>query len=78
MSDFCFPMSQARAGSNVVIDRFEGLADESLRIREMGLFEGQRVRVVHSSDPLICQIEYARVGLARRLAHRIFVRNCMA
>ena len=70
------PMTDVEAGSNVVITRFGDLRGESLRVREMGLFEGRSLRVVHCSDPLICQVDQARVGLARRIACEIFVEPC--
>lgn len=70
------PMTDVEAGSNVVITRFGDLRGESLRVREMGLFEGRSLRVVHCSDPLICQVDQARVGLARRIACEIFVQPC--
>jgi len=69
-------MTDVEAGSNVVITRFGDLRGESLRVREMGLFEGRSLRVVHCSDPLICQVDQARVGLARRIACEIFVEPC--
>ena len=72
------PMTDVAAGCNVVITRFGDLRGESLRVREMGLFEGRSLRVVHCSDPLICQVDQARVGLARRIACEIFVEPCAA
>lgn len=72
------PMTDVEAGASVVITRFGDLRGESLRVREMGLFEGRSLRVVHCSDPLICQVDQARVGLARRIACEIFVEPCAA
>lgn len=70
------PMTDVEAGADVVITRFGDLRGESLRVREMGLFEGRSLRVVHCSDPLICQVDQTRVGLARRIACEIFVEPC--
>jgi len=69
-------MTAVAAGADVVITRFGDLRGESLRVRELGLFEGRSLRVVHCSDPLICQVDQARVGLARRIACEIFVEPC--
>jgi len=43
------------------------------RLRELGLFEGQRVRVLASGNPLICQIGECRFGMCRRIARCILV-----
>lgn len=77
-SDAPLRMTDVAPGQHVVITGFGDLRGESLRIREMGLFEGRSVRVVQCSDPLICQMDQTRVGLARRIACEIYVQQCSA
>jgi Fe2+ transport system protein FeoA len=43
------------------------------RLRELGMFEGQRVRVLSAGNPMICQVGDCRFGLCRRLADCILV-----
>jgi len=77
-SDARLRMTDVPPGQHVVITGFGDLRGESLRIREMGLFEGRSLRVVQCSDPLICQMDQTRVGLARRIACEIYVQQCSA
>lgn len=43
------------------------------RLREMGLGETQRVRLVSRQDSVICQVCNARVALSQQLADAILV-----
>lgn len=50
------------------------LADEhEHRLRTMGLFEGQSLRLVKKSNPVIIKVAGARMALAREIADRVFV-----
>lgn len=67
------PLSQVAKDRDVVITRVGGSGAGSLRLREMGLCEGRCIRVLQPADPMICQVDCYRVGLARCLAEHVFV-----
>lgn len=43
------------------------------RLRELGLLEGRKVRIVANHDPLICQVGESRFGIDRRLARGVML-----
>jgi Fe2+ transport system protein FeoA len=66
-------LASIHEGHDVLITRIAGTGSNPLRLREMGLCEGRRVRVLRRVDPMICQIDECRVGLGQGLAEQIFV-----
>ncbi len=66
------PLSTVPAGATVTVNC---LTDDpnTMRLRELGMDRGRRVRVVCVGDPLMCQVEGTRIGLGRRLAGCILV-----
>jgi Fe2+ transport system protein FeoA len=50
-----------------------GETGHAQRLRELGMFEGQTVRVVTAGNPLICQVGDCRFGMCKRLARCILV-----
>lgn len=57
----------------VRIRQLAGPPDICRRLREMGLMEDQRVKVLNRQDHFICKVCNARLGLSPALAHTIWV-----
>jgi len=51
----------------------EAAADDSIRLKSLGLCVGRRVQLAKGGDPLIVRVLGARVGLSRRLAACVLV-----
>lgn len=66
-------LADIRHGQIATIASLASVGREKMRLRELGLGEGQAVTVVANSDPMICMIAGSRFGLARRLASCIQV-----
>jgi len=67
------PLSHVEAGTVVCIKQLTAQPDVIDRLREMGLGEQQRVRLVSRHPSLICQVCNARVALSQDLAKAIMV-----
>jgi Fe2+ transport system protein FeoA len=67
------PLSHVEAGTVVCIKQLTAQPDVIGRLREMGLGEEQRVRLVSRHPSLICQVCNARVALSQDLAKAILV-----
>jgi Fe2+ transport system protein FeoA len=67
------PLSQVRAGSVVCIKRLAAAPEVSDRLRELGLCEEQRIRLVARQSSYICQVCNARLAISDRLADSIMV-----
>lgn len=67
------PLSTVAAGTVVCIKQLIAQPDVVDRLREMGLGEQQRVRLVSRHPSLICQVCNARVALSEELAESILV-----
>lgn len=67
------PLSHVEAGTVVCIKQLTAQPDVIDRLREMGLGEQQRVRLVSRHPSLICQVCNARVALSENLAKAILV-----
>lgn len=61
-------LTEAKAGQEVTISCLASAGQEGFRLRELGFGEGQRIRLIHKHDPLICQVGTCRIGVCRRLA----------
>ncbi len=71
-SELC-PLSLVQAGSVVCIKQLAGSPELMLRLREMGFFEEQRIKLVLRQSSLICQVCNARLGISERVAQGILV-----
>jgi Fe2+ transport system protein FeoA len=58
----------------VCIKELPASADVSHRLREMGLGEEQKIRLVSHAANIICQVCNARLGISKELAEKIMVR----
>jgi len=67
------PLSQIEAGTVVCIKQLTAKPDVIDRLREMGLGEEQRIRLISRHPSLICQVCNARVALSQDLAKAILV-----
>lgn len=67
------PLSSVEAGTTVCIKQLTVQPDVLNRLREMGLGEEQRIRLISRHPSLICQVCNARVALSQDLAKAILV-----
>jgi Fe2+ transport system protein FeoA len=67
------PLSQVKAGTVVCIKRLVTSPEMGDRLRELGLGEDQRVKLILQNDSVICQVCNARVALSQELARAILV-----
>ena len=66
-------LSVVEAGTTVCIKQLTVQPDVLNRLREMGLGEEQRIRLISRHPSLICQVCNARVALSKELAESILV-----
>jgi len=67
------PLSHLRDGSSVRIKHLACDDDLAKRLREMGLGEEQKIKVLTRENTVICQVCNARLGISTRLADKILV-----
>ena len=67
------PLSHIEAGTVVCIKKLSASKDVTHRLREMGLCEEQKIKLVARQSSLICQVCNARLGISKKLADSILV-----
>ena len=67
------PLSRVRAGTVVCIKELATTSELRDRLREMGLYEEQKIKLLSKDGNLICQVCNARLGLSAELADGILV-----
>lgn len=67
------PLSCVEAGTVVCIKQLSTAPDVTSRLRELGLCEEQRIKLVSRERNLICQVCNARLGISEELADSILV-----
>jgi len=67
------PLNRVAAGTVVCVRELAASADIRSRLREMGLGEDQRVKLLSRQNSVICQVCNVRVALSEQLAAAIFV-----
>jgi Fe2+ transport system protein FeoA len=67
------PLPQVKAGRTVRIRELCASPEVSCRLREIGLHEGQVIKLITCSANIICQVCNARLALNARLAEMIMV-----
>ena len=72
------PLTCVKAGSVVCIKQLSAAPDVRSRLREMGLGEEQKIKLVSRQSTVICQVCNARLGISRRLAESILVETLPA
>ncbi len=65
-------LSSLSAGGVASVQRIEPNA-QALRLREIGLCEGQELEVLCAGDPMICRVGSCRVSICAKLASEIRV-----
>lgn len=75
MREKIFPLSVASPGEEVVLVNIRGGRGWRRRLMEMGLSEGMKIKVIHSSPPGPCIIAIgnSRLFLGYGMAQRILV-----
>ena len=67
------PLSRVQEGATVCIKQLSTGPEVSVRLREMGLCEQQRIKLVSRDSSFICQVCNARLGISQKLADSIMV-----
>jgi Fe2+ transport system protein FeoA len=67
------PLSRIRVGSVVCIKQLSTSPDMTDRLRELGLGEEQRIKLLSCDSNYICQVCNARLGISEKLAEAILV-----
>jgi Fe2+ transport system protein FeoA len=67
------PLSHIKAGTVVCIKQLGSSPELSARLREMGLCEEQKIKLLSGQSHFICQVCNARLGISRQLAEIILV-----
>lgn len=70
---FVCPLDQVQPGTVCRIRQLLASPDLSQRLREMGLCEDQKVRLLSQQTTMICQVCNARLGISQQLAKAILV-----
>jgi Fe2+ transport system protein FeoA len=70
--DIC-PLSKVKAGTTVCIRELAASPVVKDRLREIGLGEAQKIRLLTSEANVICQVCNARVAISQELAEAILV-----
>jgi Fe2+ transport system protein FeoA len=70
------PLPRVKAGRTVRIRELCASPEVSCRLREIGLGEGQIIKLVACSANIICQVCNARLALNTKLAQLIMVEAC--
>lgn len=67
------PLSQVRAGTAVRIKQLLASPDLCQRLRELGLCEEQRIKLLLQDRNVVCEVCNVRLGLSGQLADSIWV-----
>ncbi len=70
---FVCPLSQIPSGTVCRIKQLLASPDLSVRLREMGFCEDQKIRLLIQQRCMICQVCNARLGISEQLARSILV-----
>lgn len=72
------PLSKVRAGTAVRIKQLLASPETCQRLREMGLCEEQRIRLLLQNHNVVCQVCNVRLGISSELADSIVVEPLVA
>lgn len=67
------PLSRVQAGTVVCIKQLAAAPELRARLRELGLGEQRRIKLLSRQSNFICQVCNARFGLSEELARSIWV-----
>ena len=72
------PLSRVQAGATVCIKQLATGPELTIRLRELGFCEQQRIKLVSRDSSFICQVCNARLGISEKLAESILVETVPA
>jgi Fe2+ transport system protein FeoA len=72
------PLSRVRAGAIVCIKRLAAAPEVTDRLRELGICEQQRIKLLARQSNYICQVCNARLAISGKLAEAIMVEEVPA
>jgi Fe2+ transport system protein FeoA len=67
------PLNRVQAGVAVRIKQLCASPEVQLRLRELGVYEDQVIRLLMSQSSLICEVCNARLAISEKLAKLIMV-----
>jgi Fe2+ transport system protein FeoA len=67
------PLNSLGEGKTARVRRLVSTPELNLRLREMGVFEDQRVKLLARPSNLICQVCNVRLAISNQLAEHILV-----
>jgi len=67
------PLSRMAEGAEVCIRQLLATPEVRARLRELGLGEQQRIRIISRQANFICQVCNARLGISEEVAQAILV-----
>ena len=67
------PLNRIRAGTTARVKQLGASPEMNHRLREMGIFEDQQVKLLGRPSNIICQVCNARLALSDELAESILV-----
>ncbi len=70
--DLC-PLSRVKAGVAVRVKQLCASPEHQDRLRELGVFEEQVIRLLNTQTSFICQVCNARLAISDKLAQLILV-----
>jgi Fe2+ transport system protein FeoA len=70
---FVCPLSKVQPGTLCRVKQLLASPEISIRLREMGFCEQQKIRLLTQERLMICQVCNARLGISSRLAESILV-----
>lgn len=72
----CTSLSSIQVSREAVISSFDALNGEASRLRDLGIREGSRVRIILSGPKqMIVAVDQSRVGLPKKVADLVLVRQ---
>ena len=68
-------LSKVLAPGRFVVCEITDVGEASIRLKRLGICENRSVELVQAGDPMIVRVAGARIGLSRRLATSVIVRE---
>lgn len=72
------PLSEAKAGPILSVERLEGSEAICRRLREVGFCEKAEIRLLSRGGQMICNVCGTRLALSRKLAKQIWVSSVLS
>ena len=72
------PLSQAKPGEALSVERLEGDQKICQRLREIGFCEQASIELLSRGGQMICRVCGTNLALSKKVAEKIWVRPCSA